>query len=116
MSIRRHDPSAGILHGAVVHGDTIYFAGKVARDLDQDMHGQTADILRQLDESLVALGSNRTRFLSVTIFVTDMSLKPEMNRAWKAFFDPEHLPGRATLGVADLGPRVLIEIVAIAAR
>jgi enamine deaminase RidA (YjgF/YER057c/UK114 family) len=115
-TITRLDPRGGILHSAVVHGDTIHFAGMVASDLTQDMHGQASDILQQLDAQLTAAGSDRSRVLSVTIYITDMALKPDMNRAWKAFFDAAHLPGRATIGVADLGPNVLIEMVATAAR
>jgi enamine deaminase RidA (YjgF/YER057c/UK114 family) len=51
-----------------------------------------------------------------TIYVTDMSEKPAMNRVWQAFFDPAHLPARATIGVADLGPGVRLELVAVLGR
>ncbi len=58
----------------------------------------------------------RTKVLSATIFITDMGQKDGMNEAWTGWFAPEHLPSRATIGVADLGPKVLIEVVITAAR
>jgi enamine deaminase RidA (YjgF/YER057c/UK114 family) len=115
-TITRHEPHAGILHSVVTHGDTLYFAGIVAENLEGDMFAQASDIFAQLDAMLTAHGSDLTRVLSVTIYITDMTRKPEMNRAWKATFSPEHLPTRATIGVADLGPGVLIEVVPVAAR
>lgn len=113
--IERHDPST-YLSSLVVHGDTLYLAGLVAEDLDQDMKGQTEDVLRQLDEVLGWAGSDKSKILSVTIYITDMALKPQMNEVWKAYFSPEHLPARATIGINDLGPKVLIEVVTIASR
>lgn len=110
--IQRSEPHAGLMHLAVRHGDTLYLAGIVADDLDADMAGQTRDVLAQLDELAVAHGLSRNDVLSATLYITHMADKPAMNEAWKAFFDPAHLPTRATIGVADLGPRVRIELVA----
>jgi enamine deaminase RidA (YjgF/YER057c/UK114 family) len=114
--IVRSEPYAGLMHLAVAHGDTIHLAGIVADDLTADMEGQTRDVLLQLDAFARAHGLDRTRVLSATIYVTDMADKPAMNRAWKAFFDPAHLPTRATIGVADLGPGVRLEMVAVLGR
>lgn len=115
-AIVRSEPYAGLMHLAVAHGDKVHLAGIVADDLSADMEGQTRDVLRQLDEFAQAQGLDRTRVLSATIYVTDMAEKPAMNRAWQAFFDPAHLPARATIGVADLGPGVRLEMVAVLGR
>ncbi len=114
--IVRSEPYAGLMHLAVAHGDMVHLAGIVADDLSADMEGQTRDVLRQLDEFAQAQGLDRTRVLSATIYITDMAEKPAMNRAWQAFFDPAHLPTRATIGVADLGPSVRLEMVAVLGR
>ncbi len=114
--IDRSEPYADLMHLAVAHGDTVHLAGIVADDLGADMEGQTRDVLGQLDEFAKAQGLDRTRVLSATIYVTDMADKPAMNRAWQAFFDPAHLPARATIGVADLGPGVRLELVALLGR
>jgi enamine deaminase RidA (YjgF/YER057c/UK114 family) len=73
-------------------------------------------VLRQLDEFAEAQWLDRTRVLSATIYVTDMAEKPAMNRVRQAFFDPAHRPSRATIGVADLGPGVRLELVAVLGR
>jgi len=54
--------------------------------------------------------------LTALIFITDMSLKPAMNAVWKEFFPSAALPTRATIGVKDLGPGVLLEVVFTAAK
>lgn len=114
--IVRSEPYADLMHLAVVHGDTVHLAGIVADDLTADMEGQTRDVLAQLDAFAQAHGLDRTRVLSATLYVTDLAEKPAMNRAWQAFFEPTHLPARATIGVADLGPGVRLEMVAVLGR
>jgi enamine deaminase RidA (YjgF/YER057c/UK114 family) len=104
-----------ILHRAVVHGDTIHLSGMVADDKTLPVGGQTSQILGKLDALLKTLNSDASRLLSATIYLTDMRDKEDMNAAWTAFFEPQDLPTRATIGVAALGSQVLVEIVAIAA-
>lgn len=114
--IERSEPYAGLMHLSVAHGDTVYLAGIVADDLEADMEGQTRDVLRQLDEFAAAHGLDRGHVLSATLYVVDMADKPAMNRVWKEFFHPDQLPARATIGVADLGPGVRLEMVATLGR
>jgi hypothetical protein len=46
-----------------------------------------------------------------------MKKKPEMDKAWLEWLDGDDLPGRATIGVADLGePSRLIEVIITAAQ
>ena len=114
MSITRHGVGAR-LSQAVVHGDTIYLAGMVADDKTLPAGSQTRQILEKLDALLKTLNSDATRLLSATIYLAEMRHKEEMNAAWTAYFEPRNLPARATIGVASLGPQVLVEVVAIAA-
>ena len=100
-----------IFHRVVEHNNVLYFAGVVADDLSQDMKGQTAQICAKLDKLLAEVGSSKEKLLSATLFITDMAQKPGMNEAWTAWIPAEALPTRATLGVADLGENVLIEVV-----
>ncbi|WP_271570381.1 Rid family hydrolase [Bradyrhizobium sp. CCBAU 11386] len=48
--------------------------------------------------------------------MTDLKEKTEFNAAWKVHFAEAHLPARAAIGVADLGPGIKLEMTAIAAR
>lgn len=113
--IQRHARTP-IMHRVVENAGTLYFGGVVAEDRSASMKGQTEQVLARLDTLLSEAGSDRSKVLSATIFITDMGLKDEMNEAWTAWFAPEHLPSRATIGVADLGPKALIEVVIIAAK
>jgi enamine deaminase RidA (YjgF/YER057c/UK114 family) len=114
--IKRISPYAGLLHEVVEHGGVLYIGGIVAEDTTLDMSGQANDVLGQLSQLLKTLGSDLTSVLQVTIFVTNLSEKAAFNAAWKAHFAEAHLPARAAVGVADLGPGVKLEITAIAAR
>ena len=103
-------------HKAVEHQGVVYVGGLIATDLTADMKGQTKQITEKIDAVLAEHGTSKDKLLSATIFVTDLSLRPRMNEAWAEWLSPENLPARATIGVADLGPNVLIEVTAVAAK
>lgn len=113
--IKRSGPYADILHEVVEHDGILYLAGVTAEDPSQDMAGQTRSVLAQIDELLAAHGSDRSHLLSALIFITDMTLKPEMNKLWKEWLSPAQLPARATIGSSDLDG-YLIEVVVTAAK
>lgn len=105
-----------IMHRIVEHGGTVYLGGLIADDLSVSMGGQTAQICQKLDKLLAEAGTDKTKLLSAMLYVTDMSQKGEMNEAWTSWIAAGDLPTRATIGVADLGKDVLIEVVVTAAR
>ena len=116
MSIQRQIRSP-IMHRVVTHGDTLYLGGMVAEDRSVGMAEQTRQILTRMQAMLTECGSDKSKVLSATLFVTNLGLKKEMDAAWVEFFGAEHLPARATIGVADLGtPETLIEVTCIASR
>lgn len=114
--IKRTLPYGGILHEVVEHNGTLYLAGLVSENLDLDIKGQADDVMRQLDALLTAHGSDRSHVLQATVYLADLNLKSGFNEAWQRYFDGAHLPARAAIGVADLGPKVLVEMVTIAAK
>lgn len=105
-----------ILHNVVEHNGMLYLAGIVADDTALDMAGQARQVFGKIDGLLKSHGSSRDRVLSALIFITDMQHKPAMNKAWQEWLSPAHLPTRATIGINDLGPRVLIEVIVTAAK
>jgi 2-iminobutanoate/2-iminopropanoate deaminase len=104
-----------VLHEVVEHNGVLYLAGVTADDPSLDMAGQTSQALQHIDTLLAAHRSSRSQVLSALIFITNMSLKPAMNAAWREWFPSAHLPTRATIGVNDLGDGILVEIVITAA-
>ncbi|BBK32966.1 enamine deaminase RidA (YjgF/YER057c/UK114 family) [Stella humosa] len=114
--IKRDSSYGGILHEVVEHNGTLYLAGTVGEDTTADITGQMRSITEQIDALLAAHGSNKDRILSATIYMTDLSMKPALNVVWKEWLNADHLPTRAGIGVADLGPGVLVEVVVVAAK
>jgi len=103
------------LSDMAVHNGTIYLAGQVADDTSQDMEGQTRQILATIDKLLAEAGSDKTRILSTTIYVTDMADFPAMNAAWDAWVVRGATPPRATVEAQLAKPAYKVEIQVIAA-
>ena len=105
-----------LLHAAVHHGDTVYLCGATAEDRSVGMGAQTTQVLEKVAKWLKHFGSDRAHMLNAMIYITDMNQIEEMNDAWATWFDGKDQPTRAAIGVADLGPDVLIELVVTAAK
>ncbi|KAA0595982.1 enamine deaminase RidA (YjgF/YER057c/UK114 family) [Azospirillum lipoferum] len=103
-----------IMHRVVERNGMIFVGGTTCDDESLDMAGQTREILTKIDSYLAQAGSDKSKLLSATIFVTDLGKKPDMDAVWKEWLPAEALPTRATVGVADLGGTTMIEIVVTA--
>jgi enamine deaminase RidA (YjgF/YER057c/UK114 family) len=115
MSIRRIGAGARMSQ-AVIHGNTAYLAGCVARDPDgKNVGAQTKDILEQIDATLAKAGTDKTRLLSATIWLSDISTFDEMNKVWDGWVSQGNTPARATVEAKLAAPRFKVEIGVIAA-
>ncbi len=114
MTIDRIQPGAWNSR-AVVHENLVYLSGIVADDKSAPMKGQTEQVLAKIDAILAQAGSDKTRILSATVYISDQALKDEMNEAWMAWMDADQPPARAVVGV-ELTAGVLVEIMVSAAR
>jgi len=115
MTIVRIDPGPRMSR-AVVHGDTVYLAGHVAKEPAGSVRGQTEAILRAIDARLAAAGSDKSKLLSANIWLADIGRFEEMNAVWDAWVDPKNPPARATVEARLASPDYLVEIAVIAAR
>ena len=115
MTIVRHDPGP-ILSLAVEYGSTVYLAGVVAKNLDNDVKGQTKEILAEIDRLLAKSGSGKSKVLQAQIWVTDIRNRAPMNEVWTAWVDPKNLPARACIEAKLADPKALVEIMVIAAK
>lgn len=88
-----------------------------AADTTADLAGQTRQSLEALDRNLADAGSDRTRMLSVTVYLADITTKAQMDAVWNEWVgeDWRHWPQRACVG-APLAGDTLVEIVVLAAR
>lgn len=112
--IKRADPGPR-MSKAVRHGDTIYTMGHVARNREGDIGAQTADVLARLEATLAEMGSDKSKLLSVTIYLTDMAEFGGMNAIWDKWVDGPNAPARTTVEARLAAPELRIEITAIAA-
>lgn len=116
MSIHRIRPGAR-MSAAVVHGQTIYLAGQVAdKTAGKSVAEQTAEILSIIDDLLKEAGSDKTKILSVNIYLTDISTFAEMNSVWDQWVAKDHPPARATIEAKLAAPAYKVEIMAVAAK
>jgi enamine deaminase RidA (YjgF/YER057c/UK114 family) len=114
MSIKRFHVGPRMSDMAV-HNSTIYLAGQVADDVSQDITGQTKQVLATIDKLLAEAGSDKTRILSTTIYITDMTNFPAMNAVWDSWVAQGSTPPRATVQAQLAKPAYLVEITVIAA-
>jgi enamine deaminase RidA (YjgF/YER057c/UK114 family) len=104
------------LSEVAIHNNTVYLAGQIPDDLSLDIKGQTREVLAHIDRLLGEAGSDKTCILSCQIYIKDMADFPGMNEEWDAWVPQGHTPPRATVEAKLYDPRVLVEIVVIAAQ
>jgi enamine deaminase RidA (YjgF/YER057c/UK114 family) len=113
VTIERWRGSAAGRNRAVRHGGVVY---TVATAPGADIKTQTRAVLAAIDANLADAGSDKTRLLSVQIFLADLSQKAAMDDVWNDWIgsDWRNWPQRACVG-APLAPGALVEIVVTAA-
>ena len=115
MSIRRIGAGPR-MSKAVVHGNTVYLAGQVAdKTKGASVADQTKEIVGIIDELLKEAGSDKTKILSATIYLSDISTFPQMNSVWDTWVVAGQTPARATVEAKLAAPEYTVEIAVIAA-
>ena len=114
MTIRRIEPGKRMSQ-ASVHGNTVYLAGQVADDTQQDVAGQTRQVLAQIDKLLTEAGTDKSRILFAQIVLADIKTFADMNGVWDAWVAPGNTPARATIEAKLVAPEYKIEIIVTAA-
>jgi len=113
--ITRIDPTQR-LSRLVVHNGVAYMTGVTAQDGTLDIQGQTRQVLEEIDGLLAMVGIDKTRLLSVQIWLRDIERDfAGMNEVWDAWVPRGAGPARAT-GESKLAqPDLLVEILVTAA-
>jgi len=114
MTIKRHETNQRMSQ-VVVHGGVAYLAGQVPDDVKADIGTQTEQVLAKIDRLLALAGTDKSKLLSATIWLTDMRYFPEMNAKWDAWVPAGAAPARATVQAALASPEIKVEIGIIAA-
>jgi enamine deaminase RidA (YjgF/YER057c/UK114 family) len=101
----------------VIHGNTVYLAGVVARDnAGKSVTEQTREILATIDRYLGEAGTDKSKLLTANIWLTDIATFAEMNAVWDGWVSPGHTPARATVEAKLAAPQYKVEIMVVAAR
>ena len=77
---------------------------------------QTREILEIIDGVLAKAGTDKTKILSATIWLTDIKTFAEMNAVWDAWVAQGHTPARATVEAKLAAAPYNVEIACIAAK
>lgn len=115
MSIVRHHIGARLSETAIFNR-TVYLAGQIAEDTSADAEGQATEVLGHIDRLLAEANSDKTRLLSVQIFLSDIAHFDALNRAWDRWVAAGHTPPRATVEATLANPACLVEVVVVAAQ
>ncbi len=113
---------AGHYSQAVKHGGVIYVATQLPKSLEGDVlptdsvETQLRQALRNADEILRSAGTDLTRSLLVTVFVSSADLWPRVNAAYAEILG-DHKPARSVIptgGPLHLGYQVAVQVIAAA--
>ncbi len=103
----------------IVHNGFVFVSGQVATNpatgekVVDSIEAQTEQALRNVEAVLLAAGSDLSRVLKMTIYLSDMEHWSAVNAAYAEVLG-EHRPARAIIPVGDFGDGLLIEIEAMA--
>lgn len=99
----------------VIHGDTVYVAG-VTSTAAGGIAAQTRDVLDKIDGYLARANTDKSRLLSVQIWLKDIERDfAGMNEVWAQWAPPRAMPTRATCEARLAAPELLVEIIVTAA-
>lgn len=108
MTLKRHEPSK--IYSTVVEANGfVFLAGITPKDTSQDIKGQTRQVLTEIDRLLKLGGTDKTKLVSATIWVSDIRFRDGMNEEWIPWIGT-HLPVRACIEAKLADPKMQVEI------
>ena len=104
---------------AVVANGVVYTSGQIALDpasgnlITESFEAQAHRVFQNLDAVLRQAGSDFSRVLKATVYLTDLANFQTLNSIY-AHYMGDHKPARSTVGVAQLPKGAAVEIDLIA--
>lgn len=105
-----------VLAKAVEYHGFVFLQGVTAPDLQQDVTGQTRQVLDGIDALLETHGTDKTRLLQAQIWLKDIRDREAMNAVWSAWLPTGGAPARACVQAHMADPRHLVEIMVTACK
>lgn len=112
--------SAHILSQGIVSNGFIFLSGQVHCNSELELVGDTteeklAQIMKNIETILKAAGADINDIVKVVIYVTDMSIMPDLNKTYPTYFKAP-LPVREAVCVKELPLGANIELSVIATK
>lgn len=104
---------------AVIQQGTVYCSGQIALDpasmkiVSDNVEEQTRQVMQNIEQVLLEAGSNFSKVLKCSIFISDMDDFSKVNKIYGSYFT-ENPPARETVEVSRLPKDVKIEISCVA--
>ncbi len=114
MTITRQRVGAK-LSRIVSYNDIVYLCGQVANDYSADITEQTRQVLARIDEHLAEAGTDKTKMLSVTVYIKNPDDIKSVNEVWNAWLSECEPPARTCVCALMANPDILVEMTVTAA-
>ena len=115
MAITRHE-SNKIYSKAVEANGFVFTAGIVADNLADEVMGQTRQILAEIDRLLALCGTDKSKIVQATIWLSHIKARDDMNKIWIEWTQGQDMPARACIESKLADPRMLVEIAVVAVK
>jgi enamine deaminase RidA (YjgF/YER057c/UK114 family) len=110
----KHIDNNGRRSRAVVANGMVFMGGQVGDDWTADITVQTRQALARIDAILAGVGSDKSKIVSVQIWLKTMDDYDAMNAVWDAWIDRDRAPARACGIVEMADPGIRVEMMPIA--
>ncbi|HSF91265.1 MAG TPA: RidA family protein [Paracoccaceae bacterium] len=113
MTIERYQASGRMSQATKANG-FVFLAGQVADTLTASVQDQTREVLAKVDDLLAEAGTDKSKIVSVTVYMADMAEFAGMNEVYDQWVDRTNLPPRASVQAAMALPEFKVEISLVA--
>ena len=105
------------LSAAIKVGSRLYLAGVLGNTAENagDATAQTREVMARIGKTLAAAGYGPADVVDGLVYLTDLSLFPQMNAEYRAFFGKD-FPARATVGTGLVAPGAVVEVMVTAVK
>ncbi len=108
--------SSQVMSAVTIFNKVVYLSGQVPKNTQQDIIGQTQEILATIDQLLLEANTDKSRLLSAHVYIKNLDDFATFNTIWIDWLEGCVAPSRATIQADLVNPDWLIEIAVIAAQ
>ncbi|MFW1956464.1 RidA family protein [Acinetobacter guillouiae] len=105
-----------VMSAVTIFNKVVYLSGQVPKNTQQDIIGQTQEILVTIDQLLLEANTDKSRLLSAHVYIKNLDDFATFNTIWIDWLEGCVAPSRATIQADLVNPDWLIEIAVIAAQ